>query len=79
MEQTKHGHKLPEPILGNRTAGQVKFQATDQPQEPQVWLGGQIWKPMVQSLGYSLQGWGQTSEQLFRELPYLFIYDIFEK
>ena len=29
LEQTKHGHKLPEPILGNRTAGQVTLQATD--------------------------------------------------
>lgn len=40
LEQIKHGHKLPELILGNRTAGQVKLQATDQPQEPQVWLVG---------------------------------------
>ena len=31
LEQTKHGHKLPEPILGNRTAGPAKLQATDQP------------------------------------------------
>lgn len=38
LEHTKHGHKLPEPILGDRTAGQDKLQATDQPQEPQVWL-----------------------------------------
>lgn len=57
LEQTKHGHKLPGPIFGNRTAGQVTFQATDQPQEPQVWLDGPIWKPIVHSLGYFLGGW----------------------
>jgi hypothetical protein len=32
LEQTKHGHKFPHPILGNRTTGQVKLQATGQPQ-----------------------------------------------
>lgn len=50
MERTKHGHKLPEPILGDRTAGQVKLQATEQPQEPQMWLDGGLWRPLAQSL-----------------------------
>lgn len=40
LEQTKHGHKLPEFVLGNRTAGQVRLRATDQPQEPQALLVG---------------------------------------
>lgn len=41
LEQTKHGHKHPKPNLGSRTTGQVKLQATDQPQQPQV-MDGQI-------------------------------------
>lgn len=40
LEQTKHGRKLPQPILGKRTTGQSELQATGQPQEPQVWLVG---------------------------------------
>lgn len=40
LEQTKHGLKLPQPILGKRTTGQSELQATGQPQEPQAWLVG---------------------------------------
>lgn len=40
LEQTKHGRKLPQSILGQRTTGQSEFQATGQPQEPQTWLFG---------------------------------------
>lgn len=40
LEQTKHGRKLPQTILGRRTTGQCELQATGQPQEPQVSLVG---------------------------------------
>lgn len=38
LEQTEHGPKLPQPVLGKRTTGQSELQATRQPQEPQTWL-----------------------------------------
>ena len=38
LEQTEHGPKLPQPVLGKRTTVQSELQATRQPQEPQTWL-----------------------------------------
>lgn len=39
-EQTEHGPKLTQPVLGKRTTGQSELQTTGQPQEPQAWLDG---------------------------------------